>query len=52
MTIEERLKQIIGEQTFAVVALQTRVEELTAENAILRGEPASGGMPSPKPVKR
>jgi len=36
MTIEEKLKQIIGEQTFAVVALQTRVEELTAENTKLR----------------
>lgn len=51
MTIEERLKQIIGEQTFAVVALQTRIEELTAENAKLKGEPADG-MPPPKPVKR
>lgn len=36
MTVEQKLKQIIGEQTFAVVMLQTRIEELEAENASLR----------------
>lgn len=52
MTVEEKLKQIIGEQTFAVVIMQTRIEELTAENAKLKGEPALDGMPAPKPVKK
>lgn len=48
--IEERLKQIIGEQTVLVVVLQTQIEELTAENAQLKA--ASDGMPAPKPVKK
>lgn len=41
MTIEQKLKQLIGDQTFAVVALQTRVEELTAEVERLKAEAAA-----------
>lgn len=35
--IEERLKQIIGEQTVMVVVLQSKIEELTAE--LLKAKP-------------
>lgn len=38
MTIEAKLKQIIGEQTFTVVVLQSKIEELTAENEKLKAQ--------------
>lgn len=37
--IEERLKQIIGEQTVMVVVLQSKIEELTAELEQLKAKP-------------
>lgn len=52
MTIEAKLKQIIGEQTFAVVALQTRLEELTAENERLQALTADKPEDKHEPKKR
>lgn len=46
--ISERLKQIIGEQTVTVVALQTRVEELMAENAELKANTEDPVKPAKK----
>jgi hypothetical protein len=37
MTIEDRLKQMLGEQAFAIAALQTELEKLQAELAKLQG---------------
>jgi hypothetical protein len=37
MTLEERLQQIIGQQAFAIAALQTELEKLQAELAKLQG---------------